>query len=231
MSKKEGIADLHDTPELNTNQTDNSAERPKKKSLFREYAESIVIAILLAMVIRTYFVQAFKIPSGSMEDTLLIGDHLLVNKFIYGTKIPFTDTMVIKLRDPQQGDVVVFEYPEDPSKDFIKRIIGLPGDVVEGKDKQIFVNGELYDIPQAVHKETTIIPKEQNPRDSFGPIVVPENCYFVLGDNRDRSYDSRFWKFVRRDQLKGLAFIKYWSIDGTWYKFKIRWKNIGRLID
>lgn len=202
----------------------------QKKSLWREYAESIVIAILLALVIRTYVVQAFKIPSGSMEDTLLIGDHLLVNKFIYGTKIPFTDTQIIKLRDPQRGDVVVFEYPEDPRKDFIKRIVGVPGDVVEGKDKQLFVNGKPYNIPQAIHKESEIIPKEQNPRDSFGPIVVPENSYFVMGDNRDRSYDSRFWKFVRRDQLKGLAFVKYWSIDGPWYKFDIRWKNIGRLI-
>lgn len=202
----------------------------QKKSLWREYAESIVIAILLALVIRTYVVQAFKIPSGSMEDTLLIGDHLLVNKFIYGTKIPFTDTQIIKLRDPKRGDVVVFEYPEDPRKDFIKRIVGVPGDVVEGKDKQLFVNGKPYNIPQAVHKESEIIPKEQNPRDSFGPIVVPENSYFVMGDNRDRSYDSRFWKFVRRDQLKGLAFVKYWSIDGPWYKFDIRWKNIGRLI-
>ncbi len=205
-------------------------EAPAKKSLWREYAESIVIAILLALVIRTYVVQAFKIPSGSMEDTLLIGDHLLVSKFIYGTKLPFTDTQVLKLRDPQRGDVIVFEYPEDPRKDFIKRIVGVPGDVVEGKDKQVFVNGKLYETPQAVHKEAEIIPKEQNPRDTFGPVVVPENSYFVMGDNRDRSYDSRFWKFVRRDQLKGLAFIKYWSIDGPWYKFDIRWRNIGRLI-
>ena len=201
------------------------------KSLFREYAESIIIAIILALFIRAFIVQAFKIPSGSMEDTLLIGDHLLVSKFIYGTKIPFTDTVVLKLRDPRRGDVVVFEYPEDPSKDFIKRIIGVPGDVVEGKDKKVYVNGDLYENPHAVHKEQDIIPKEQNPRDNFGPIVVPENSYFTMGDNRDRSYDSRFWKFVRRDQIKGLAFIKYWSIDGPWYKFNIRWRNIGRLID
>lgn len=203
----------------------------KKKSLWREYTESIIIAVLLALVIRTFVVQAFKIPSGSMEDTLLIGDHLLVNKFIYGTKIPFTDKQVLTLRDPQRGDVVVFEYPEDPSKDFIKRVIGLPGDVVEGKDKKVYVNGKLYENPHEVHKESEMIPKEQNPRDTFGPVVVPENSYFVMGDNRDRSYDSRFWKFVRRDQLKGLAFIKYWSIDGSWYKFNIRWKNIGRLIN
>jgi len=211
---------------------EQAAEQKRKgRSLFREYAESIIIAIILALFIRAFVVQAFKIPSGSMEDTLLIGDYLLVNKFIYGTKIPFTDTVILKLRDPRRGDVVVFEYPEDPSKDFIKRIIGVPGDVVEGKDKKVYVNGVLYENPHAVHKEPDIIPKEQNPRDNFGPIVVPENCYFTMGDNRDRSYDSRFWKFVRRDQIKGLAFIKYWSIEGPWYKFNIRWRNIGRLID
>ena len=216
--------------EQNENQQ-TQPEAVKPRSLWREYAESIVIAIILALVIRAYVVQAFKIPSGSMEDTLLIGDHLLVSKFIYGTKIPFTDTQVLKIRDPKRGDVVVFEYPEDPRKDFIKRIVGVPGDVVEGKDKKVYVNGTLYELPQAVHKESEIIPKEQNPRDTFGPVVVPENSYFVMGDNRDRSYDSRFWKFVRRDQLKGLAFIKYWSIDGDWYKFNIRWRNIGRLIN
>jgi len=209
------------------------AEEQKRKgrSLFREYAESIIIAIILALFIRAFVVQAFKIPSGSMEDTLLIGDYLLVNKFIYGTKIPFTDTVILKLRDPRRGDVVVFEYPEDPSKDFIKRIIGVPGDVVEVRDKKVYVNGVLYENPHAIHKEPDIIPKEQSPRDNFGPIVVPENCYFTMGDNRDRSYDSRFWKFVRRDQIKGMAFIKYWSIEGPWYKFNIRWRNIGSLID
>jgi len=213
---------------LNENQIANEV---KKKSIWREYTESIIIAVLLALVIRTFVVQAFKIPSGSMEDTLLIGDHLLVNKFIYGTQLPFTDKQILTLRDPKRGDVVVFEYPEDPRKDFIKRVIGLPGDVVEGKDKKVYVNGKLYENVHEVHKEIENIPKEQNPRDTFGPIVVPENSYFVMGDNRDRSYDSRFWKFVRRDQLKGLAFIKYWSIDGPWYKFNIRWRNIGQLID
>lgn len=213
---------------LNENQIANEV---KKKSIWREYTESIIIAVLLALVIRTFVVQAFKIPSGSMEDTLLIGDHLLVNKFIYGTQLPFTDKQILTLRDPKRGDVVVFEYPEDPRKDFIKRVIGLPGDVVEGKGKKVYVNGKLYENVHEVHKEIENIPKEQNPRDTFGPIVVPENSYFVMGDNRDRSYDSRFWKFVRRDQLKGLAFIKYWSIDGPWYKFNIRWRNIGQLID
>ncbi len=199
-----------------------------KKSIYREYAESILIAILLALVIRTYLVQAFKIPSGSMEDTLAIGDHLLVNKFIYGTKIPFVDKSVIKLRDPQRGDVIVFEYPEDPSKDFIKRVVGLPGDVVEGREKKVFVNGKPYENVHEIHKELMVIPKEMNPRDTFGPVTVPANSYFVMGDNRDRSYDSRFWGFVGREKIKGLAFIKYWSWDKD--KFKPRFGSIGNLI-
>lgn len=201
----------------------------KKKGLIREYAESIIIAVLLALVIRTYLVQAFKIPSGSMEDTLVIGDHLLVSKFMYGTKIPFVDKRVLTVRDPHQGDVIVFEYPEDTSKDFIKRIVGVPGDVVEGKDKKVYVNGKHYENPHEVHKEKEVIPKEMNPRDTFGPVTVPTGSYFVMGDNRDRSYDSRFWKFVRRDQIKGLAFIKYWSWDRD--KLMPRFGNIGRLIN
>jgi signal peptidase I len=201
----------------------------KKKSIVREYAESIIIALLLALVIRTYLVQAFKIPSGSMEDTLAIGDHLLVSKFIYGTKIPFTDSQVIKVRDPRRGDVIVFEYPEDPSKDFIKRVIGTPGDVVEGRDKNVYVNGKLYQNPHEVHKEKDTIPREMNPRDNFGPVTVPANSYFVMGDNRDRSYDSRFWGFVTRDKIKGLAFIKYWSWDSE--NLRPRLENIGTLID
>jgi signal peptidase I len=201
----------------------------KKKSLIREYAESIAIAVLLALVIRTYLVQAFKIPSGSMEDTLAIGDHLLVNKFIYGTKIPFTDQKIIKLRDPRQGDVIVFIYPEDPSKDFIKRVVGTPGDVVEGKEKKLFVNGKPYVNPHEVHKEKEVIPKEMNPRDTFGPVTVPPGSYFVMGDNRDRSYDSRFWGFVSREKIKGLAFIKYWSWDRE--KFRPRFGSIGKLIN
>ncbi len=205
------------------------SEQIKKKSLIREYAESIAIAVLLALIIRSYLVQAFKIPSGSMEDTLVIGDHLLVSKFMYGTKVPFVDKRVLKVRDPRQGDVIVFEYPEDPSKDFIKRVIGVPGDVVEGKEKKVYVNGKLYENIHEVHKEKEIIPKEMNPRDTFGPLTVPPDSYFVMGDNRDRSYDSRFWKFVRRDQIKGLAFIKYWSWDRD--KLMPRFGNIGRLIN
>lgn len=200
-----------------------------KKHIVREYAESIIIAVILALIIRTFVVQAFKIPSGSMEDTLAIGDHILVNKFIYGTKIPFMDKRILTIRDPKRGDVIVFEYPEDPSKDFIKRVIGTPGDEVEVRDKKVYVNGKMYENPHEVHKEKDLIPREQNPRDNFGPIKVPENSYFVMGDNRDRSYDSRFWGFVKNPKIKGLAFIKYWSWDSA--NFRVRWRNIGRLID
>jgi signal peptidase I len=200
-----------------------------KKHIIREYGESIIIAIILALIIRTFVVQAFKIPSGSMEDTLAIGDHILVSKFIYGSKIPFTDKRILKIRDPKRGDVIVFEYPEDPSKDFIKRVIGTPGDVIEEKDKKIFINGQPYVNPHEVHKEMEIVSREQNPRDNFGPVKVPEGSYFVMGDNRDRSYDSRFWGFVKNPKIKGLAFIKYWSWDSG--KFRVRWGSIGRLID
>lgn len=201
----------------------------RAKHVVREWAESIIIAILLALVIRTFIVQAFKIPSGSMEDTLAIGDHLLVNKFIYGSKIPFTGSRILAIRDPRQGDVIVFEYPEDPSKDFIKRVIGVPGDVVEVKNKRVYVNGKLYANPHEVHKESDTIPKEMNPRDNKDPVTVPANSYFVMGDNRDRSYDSRFWGFVTRDKIKGLAFIKYWSWDKD--KLRVRFGSIGKLID
>jgi signal peptidase I len=204
-------------------------DQPKKKHIVREYAESIIIAIILALIIRTFIVQAFKIPSGSMEDTLAIGDHILVSKFIYGMKIPFTDTRFLKIRDPRRGDVMVFEYPEDPSKDFIKRVIGTPGDTVEVKDKKVYVNGQLYENPHEVHKEPEIIPREQNPRDNMGPVKVPADSYFMMGDNRDRSYDSRFWGFVKSDKIKGLAFIKYWSWDNE--HFRVRWRNIGKLVD
>lgn len=209
---------------------EQAVEAPvRKKHIVREYAESIIIAAILALVIRTFVVQAFKIPSGSMEDTLAIGDHILVSKFIYGTRIPFTDTRLIKLRDPRRGDVIVFEYPEDPSKDFIKRVVGTPGDEVEVRDKKVFVNGKSYVNPHEVHKEPDLIPREQNPRDNFGPVKVPENALFVMGDNRDRSYDSRFWGFVKYEKIKGLAFIKYWSWDRE--HWSVRWRSIGKLID
>ena len=187
------------------------------KSKSREWTESIVVALILALIIRTFVVQAFKIPSGSMEDTLLIGDHLLVSKFVYGIQIPFTDKRILTFKHPQQGDVIVFEFPEDRNKsyfarrDFIKRVVGVPGDVVEVRDKQVYVNGVKYELPQAIHKEADTIPAEYGPRDFMKPVTVPADSYFVMGDNRDRSYDSRFWGFVTDPEIKGKAFIKYWS--------------------
>ncbi|MDT8440774.1 MAG: signal peptidase I [Desulfuromonadales bacterium] len=204
----------------------------KKKSLLRDWTEALIVAGILALIIRTFVVQAFKIPSSSMEDTLLIGDHLLVNKFIYGTELPFSDEPVLKIRDPKRGDIIVFEFPEDRDKsyfqrrDFIKRIVGLPGDRVTIRYKQVFVNGEPYRIPQEVHKDHSLIP---GTRDNMPEIVVPADRYFVMGDNRDYSYDSRFWGFVDRDEIKGLAFIKYWSWDHE--RFLPRLGRIGRLIE
>lgn len=206
----------------------NKEKAVQTKSQTREWVESIVIALVLALLIRTFVVQAFKIPSGSMEPTLLIGDHLLVNKFLYGTKIPFTAIKVLPLREPERGDVVVFIYPVDPSKDFIKRVIGLPGDKIEVINKKVYVNGKGIEDIHAHFAENMILPKGSEPRDNFGPVTVPPDSLFVMGDNRDRSYDSRFWGFVKKSEVKGKAFIIYWSWDRE--RFFPRFSRIGDLI-
>ncbi len=201
----------------------------KKKSTFREYAEAIIVALVLALLIRTFVVQAFKIPSGSMEPTLEIGDHILVNKFIYGIKIPFTAWSFGAWEQPKRGDVIVFIYPLEPEKDFIKRVIGVPGDTVRIVNKKLFINGTEAQDPHAVYKEDTVLPGDAQRRDNFGPITVPPGKIFVLGDNRDRSLDSRFWGFVPLEDVKGKAFIIYWSWDRQ--EMGVRWKRIGHLID
>lgn len=209
-------------------------EKTRSKSVIREYAEAIIVAILLALVIRAFVIQAFKIPSGSMKPTLLIGDHILVSKFTYGIKIPFTNKELVNFGSPERGDIVVFEYPVDPSKDFIKRVIGLPGDTVKIQNKQVYVNDQLVEAPYAVHSDDKILPASVSPRDNMGPIVVPPHHLFVMGDNRDESYDGRFWKFVDIDALKGKAFIIYWSWnrDGSFTLNSddsyIRWNRIGK---
>lgn len=210
----------------------------KKKSVFREYFEAIVIALVLALFIRTFVAQAFKIPSGSMLPTLLIGDYLLVNKFIYGIKNPFTGQILIPLSEPKRGDVVVFRYPMDKKVDYIKRVIGTPGDTIEIKDKQLFINGEKFEDSHGWYSNSNeIIPGTQGPRDNFGPVVVPEHKIFVMGDNRDNSYDSRFWGFVDDNEILGEAFILYWSWDmneplvSLKRLESIRWKRLGNLID
>jgi signal peptidase I len=200
----------------------------RKKSKLRENLEAIFIAILLALFIRAFIVQAFKIPSGSMKPTLQIGDHILVNKFTYGIKLPFTDITIVSLGEPERGDIIVFEYPVEPDKDFIKRVIGLPGDVVEIREKKVYINGEAIDQGYTQYTENHIIPGEINPRDNFGPVAVPDKAYFVLGDNRDNSYDSRFWGFVEERALKGEAFIIYWSWDRE--AFGPRWSRLGKLL-
>lgn len=200
----------------------------KKKSRLRENVEAILIAILLALFIRSFVVQAFKIPSGSMKPTLQIGDHILVNKFTYGVDLPFTDITIIPGGRPERGDIIVFEYPVEPDKDFIKRVIGVPGDVVEIKNKDVYVNGERLEQGYTMHTENHIIPGEKTERDNFGPVTVPENEYFVLGDNRDNSYDSRFWGFVEDGALKGEAFIIYWSWDKE--RFWPRWSRLGKIL-
>jgi signal peptidase I len=189
----------------------------KKKSTFREYAEAAAIAVLLALFIRTFVVQAFKIPSGSMEPTLLVGDHILVNKFIYGVKIPFVRTTLIPLREPAREDVVVFIYPEDKSKDFIKRVIGLPGDAVKIQGTKLFINDEPFEDRYGFFASSGRDNRIERAY-SFGPITVPEGHYFVMGDNRDHSYDSRFWGFVPAESIKGKAFIIYWSWP-NWKRF------------
>ena len=186
----------------------------KDKSFLREYGEALGIALILALIIRAFLVQAFSIPSGSMQPTLLIGDYLLVNKFSYGIRNPFTNKVLVPLGQPRRGDVVVFIFPQDPTKDYIKRVIGLPGDKVQLVNKKVYINGELIETPQAVYDDSDRIPGNQVARDNFGPAVVPPNSYFVMGDNRDHSYDSRFWGFVSMDALRGKALIIYFSWAG-----------------
>lgn len=198
------------------------------KQLLWEYTEAIVTALILALIIRAFVIQAFKIPSGSMKPTLLVGDHILVNKFIYGVKLPFKDGKVLMFHQPEKGDIIVFKYPEDPKRDFIKRVIGVEGDTISEKDKVLYVNNKKANEPYASHVEDDIKPAGYEPRDNFGPIVVPKGKFFVMGDNRDQSYDSRYWGFVDENQIKGKAFIIYWSWD-TEKKFP-RFGRLGHLI-
>ena len=209
---------------------DSAGSRIIKTIFSRENIEAILIAVVLALFIRTFVVQAFKIPSGSMEPTLLIGDHILVNKFIYGIKIPFTDKKLFQFGKPKRGDVIVFVYPLDPSKDFIKRTIGVGGDTIHIKNKKVYINDELYDDNHGFYSDQKVIKKWSAgaKRDNFGPIKVPPDSLFMMGDNRDKSYDSRFWGFVNTNKVKGKAFLIYWSWESPLKNF--RWKRIIKTI-
>ena len=219
---------------------------PRRKSVLREYAEAIVVAVLLAFAIRVFVVQAFKIPSGSMIPTLLIGDHILVSKLSYGWQWPgdckfrmsfppvtcYISKTVVVFGLPQRGDIIVFRYPEDEDKDFIKRIVGLSGDTIEIRNKVVSVNGVPLDERGYTQRvDPGIIDGSINPRDNFGPVTVPEGTYFVMGDNRDQSLDSRFWGYVSADKIRGKAFRVYWSWSGQgdWQQW-VRWDRLGRAI-
>jgi signal peptidase I len=190
-----------------------------RKSTVREYFESIVIAVILALFIRTFVVQAFKIPTGSMENNLLIGDHLLVNKFVFSPAATAAERALLPTRTIRRGDVVVFKYPEEPERDFIKRVIGLPGETIEVREKKVFVDGQALDEPYAHYLDPLTSPSDVHEvtsfdvRDRYGPVTVPADQYFVMGDNRDNSQDSRYWGFLPRDFVKGRALLIYWSYE------------------
>ena len=207
----------------------------KVKSTLREYAEALAIAILLALFLRTFVIQAFKIPSGSMKPTLIIGDHLLVNKFSYGIRIPLIDRFLVQFNKPKRGDILVFKYPEDESLDFIKRVIGIEGDVIEIKNDILYVNGGKIDSKYvSKYNDNDISGADQYEEllgenkhyildqfvnyEDFGPVTVPKNTVFVMGDNRDNSKDSRYWGFVSLNKIKGKALIIYWSWP-SWERF------------
>lgn len=189
-----------------------------KKSTLREYFESIVIAVILALFVRTFVVQAFKIPTGSMENNLLIGDHLLVNKFVFGPAESRLERALLPMEPVKRLDIVVFKYPEEPERDFIKRVIGLPGETVELRQKKVYINGRPLDEPyvhflEAPNHGTDAEVTSFDVRERYGPVTVPPDQYFVMGDNRDNSQDSRYWGFLRRDYIKGKALVIYWSYE------------------
>ena len=209
------------------------AETTFQKSTLREYFESIVVAVILALFVRTFVFQAFKIPTGSMKPNLLVGDHLLVNKFIFAPTASPIERALLPMRPIERGDIVVFKFPEEPDRDFIKRTIGLPGDTVELKNQTVLVNGQPlvepyahYLFPPAADTQTDGF----DLRRKYGPVTVPAGHYFMMGDNRDDSQDSRFWGFLPQSYVKGRALFIYWSFDvpddGTSAGFAPRW---GRL--
>ncbi len=233
--------------------SETQPEMQKRKSFYKEWIEPFLIAAVVALFIRQFVVEAFKIPSGSMIPTLSIGDHLLVNKFIYGPRIPFTDTRIFTWKEPKRGDIIVFKYPENESKNFIKRVVGLPGDKIEIKNGALFINDQpvkvteegksdggkqgsgssYYPKPELLEEQLGTVRHEiQYLHDqsgyNYGPILVPKGSVFVMGDNRDNSQDSRVWGFVRDNKILGKALIIYWSWDGDdrW----VRWERIGSLI-
>ena len=200
----------------------------KPRSIVREYVEAALWALIITLFLRAFVIQAFRIPSESMKDTLLVGDFLFVNKFEYGAKIPFTHIRLPGLRQPRRGDVIVFQFPQDPSKDFIKRCIATGGETVEIKNKHVSVNGTTLNEPYTIHTDPTVKPAGYEYRDNYGPYTVPPGELFMMGDNRDNSNDSRYWGTLEMDLVKGRAMFLYWSWDGQ--KSWPRWNRILRVI-
>jgi len=235
--------------------SEEAQQSSKKKSFYKEWVEPFLIAAVVALFIRQFGVEAFKIPSGSMIPTLTIGDHLLVNKFLYGPRIPFTDSRFFTGAEPKRGDIIVFKFPEDESKNFIKRVIGVPGDKIEIRKGTLLINDQQVQISELKDDREkaqgagepspwgkprifderlgSITHRIQYLRDQsgndFGPILVPKESVFVMGDNRDNSQDSRVWKFVKYEKILGKALIIYWSWDGNDGRW-LRWERIGNLI-
>ena len=199
-------------------------KNPEDSSSFIDFLEAIGVALVLALVIRAFIFQAFTIPSGSMLNTIQIGDYLLVNKFVYGVKIPFTDKYLFRGSDPERGDIIVFKYPGDESIDYIKRIVGVPGDVIEVRNKQFFRNGQPVEESYIRHSRPNYIGR----LDNVGPVTVPADHYFVMGDNRDNSEDSRAWGFVKREKIHGKAWRIYWSWESGEGP---RWSRLGSLVE
>jgi len=224
----------------------------KKGGIYREYVEPFLIAAVVALFIRQFALEAFKIPSGSMIPTLKIGDHLLVNKFVYGPRIPFTDTRIFAWKEPKRGEIIVFRYPRDEKKNFIKRVIGLPGDKIQIADGILMINDQPVALTEQGYRDDEknggfsftnkaqlfeerlgavnhhIQYYREQSSENYGPVIVPKNNVFVMGDNRDNSADSRVWGFVKYDKILGRALIIYWSWNGndSW----VRWGRIGSLI-
>ncbi|MFC1890181.1 signal peptidase I [Thermodesulfobacteriota bacterium] len=207
--------------------TEKTQEKKFTLQVVREYTEVLIIALALALFIRTFIIQAFKIPSGSMIPTLAIGDHILVSKFSYGVKIPFTDICFLDFHKPEREDVIVFREPKQGKKDFIKRVMGLTGDRIEVKNKKLYINGQIYEDRHAYFAGNRF----RSGIDNFGPVTVPEGHYFMMGDNRDNSSDSRVWGFVPFENIRGKALIIYisWVISDSW-NIDVKWNRIGKVI-
>ncbi len=248
-------ADARTSPEAADESSGPRRRDRGEPSLLRslwEWTRSVLVAFLLFLVVRAFVVEAFKIPTSSMEGTLLVGDFLLVNKAVYGAEVPGTHIHLPALEEPSRGDVVVFNPPHDPSKNYVKRLVGVPGDTLEMRGKILYVDGTPVDEPyvryidpggDARHPDmkwqaSHLIARPGNyrpSRDTWGPIVVPDSSYFMLGDNRDNSEDSRYWGFVKRDAIRGRPWFVYYSFDpsddhGLPWLQDVRWGRIGHLI-